>query len=295
MLFAEGYSTELLNNLSSLIDSGRVPHAIIIEGGGEQQRESLAKKLASALVCTGEGTKPCGICSSCKKTNSDSHPDIISVEAEDKKKTISIDVIRKMRDDAYILPNEANKKIYIIKKAQTMQPYAQNALLKILEEPPMHASFILLCEYHTQLLPTVLSRCVVFNIESSSSNEQDSKAQQKHEELAQKIAEAIAHKSEFNLLALTAEFEKNAELLQECLVTLEMIFREAIIITAGGKTSISSNSSIARLLANNIEQTQLLKLIDVNRAITAQSQQHANNNLTITRLCSTLIQAVQNR
>ncbi|MEG2015548.1 MAG: hypothetical protein RR069_00400 [Oscillospiraceae bacterium] len=294
MFFADGYNAELLNNLSVLLESGRIPHAIILDGGTEQQRQILAKKLAGAIICTGkENEKPCGKCVACKKAIADSHPDIITVEAEEKKKTISIEIIRKMRDDAYVLPNEANKKIYIIKQAQTMQPYAQNALLKVLEEPPKYASFILLCEYHTELLPTVLSRCVVFNIEESAQNE--STEQGKETELAQKISAALAEKSEFDLLMLTAEFEKNADLLQACLVSLELILRDAMVLAAGGNKCISSSKSSAELIARCIEKEQIIKLIEANRIIISQSQQHANNNLTITRLCSTLIQAVQNR
>ena len=295
MFFADGFSAELLNNLSALIDNKRVPHAIILEGGNEELRSSLAQSFASAILCDSETeSKPCGMCPVCKKAQSGSHPDIISVEAEEKKKTISVDVIRKMRDDAYIMPNEADKKIYIIKQAQTMQPYAQNALLKILEEPPRFALFILLCEYHTELLPTVLSRCVVFNIESEDMQEQSSKDKEKELELVSRISSALAEKNEFELLMITAEFEKNSDLLQDCLVSLELVLRDALVIASGGVNLLSPSEESARKLARNIEKEKIILLIESARVILAQAQQHANNNLTITRLCSTLIQVVLN-
>jgi len=295
MFVTDGYSAELLNNLSALIDGGRVPHAMVIDGGSAEKREEFAISLASALLCTGGDEKPCKDCPSCKKIKAGSHPDVIIVEAEDKKKTISIDVIRKMRDDAYVLPNEANNKIYIIKQADTMQPYAQNALLKILEEPPKYASFILLCDYHTALLPTVLSRCVVFNIGISVAQKLSDQKEKQAQELAINIALSISKNDEYEFLILTSEFEKNSELLQTCILMLELIFRDALVLCAGGSNCISSSEDSAKVLVQNLDTTQLMALIDSARSILAQVQHHANNNLTITRLCSTLIQAVQNR
>lgn len=294
MLATDGYSAELSNNLSALIEGGRVPHAMIIDGGSSVKRGELALSLASALVCNSTEQKPCNHCNSCKKVKAGFHPDVIMVEAEDKKKTISVDVIRKMREDAYILPNEASKKIYIVKQADTMQPYAQNALLKVLEEPPKYASFILLCDYHTALLPTVLSRCVVFNIGVSALQEISHQKEEKAQELAIKIASAISKKDEYELLIITSEFEKNTELLQTCILMLELIFRDALVICSGGSNCISCSEDCAKELVKSLDTTQLMKLIDTVRMIMSQVQKHANNNLTITRLCSTLIQAVQN-
>lgn len=293
MFLTDGYSAELLSNLSALVESRRVPHSMIIDGGSVQKREDFAMHFAGMILCTSEDEKPCGRCASCKKVASSSNPDIKIVQAEDKKKTISVEVIRAMREDAYILPNESEKKIYIIKNAQTMQPYAQNALLKILEEPPQYAVFILLCEYHKTLLPTVLSRCVVFNIGTAVTQELTEKKEEKARELAEKIAVAVANKNEFELLMVTGEFEKNTELLQTSLAMLKLIFRDALILCCGGKELISHSEDSANLLIKSLDKMQLLSLIDAVKDITEQVNQYANNNLTITRLCSTLIKATQ--
>ncbi len=295
MFFVDGYSAELLNNLSALIENNRVPHAVIIEGGNEQKRLELATSFANAMICTADqGNKPCGMCSVCKKVQCGSHPDVILIQAEDKKKTISVDVIRKMRDDAYVLPNEAERKIYIVNQAHTMQPYAQNALLKVLEEPPKYASFILLCDYHTELLQTVLSRCVVYNIESIESDDFTQQIGDKEKELSEKISVAVSEKNELELLVITSEFEKNSDLMQSCLVAFELILRDALIMASGGQECISASFESARILAGRIEKDRLIKLIESTRKIISQVEQHANNNLTITRLCTTLIQVVQN-
>lgn len=293
MFLTDGYSAELLKNLSALVESKRVPHSMIIDGGSVQKREELALNFAGMVLCASEDLKPCGECASCKKVVANSHPDIKIVEAEDKKKTISVDVIRAMREDVYILPNESEKKIYIIKNAETMQPYAQNALLKILEEPPQYAVFILLCEYHKILLPTVLSRCVVFNIGATKTQELTEKKEKQAQELTQSIALAVANKNEYDLLMITSAFEKNAELLQASLTMLELIFRDALILCCGGKELISHSEESARILITSLDKMQLLSLIDAVKDISEQVKQYANNNLTITRLCSTLIKATQ--
>ena len=67
--------------------------------------------------------------------------------------------VRQLRADAYIRPNEADRKIYILENAQTMNPSAQNAMLKLLEEGPAYAAFLLLTDNAAALLPTVRSRC----------------------------------------------------------------------------------------------------------------------------------------
>ena len=67
--------------------------------------------------------------------------------------------IRALRADAYIRPNEAGRKVYLLERAHTMNPSAQNAMLKLLEEGPPYAAFLLLTENAAALLPTVRSRC----------------------------------------------------------------------------------------------------------------------------------------
>ena len=146
--------------LHSQLSSGKFSHAYIVSGPECEAKSALVAALARALVCSGEGIKPCGVCSHCRKAISGSHPDILRVEREAGKRELAVDKIRAARSDAYIVPNEAARKVYIIEEAGTMNPAAQNALLKVLEEPPAYAVFILSAENPGALLPTVRSRCV---------------------------------------------------------------------------------------------------------------------------------------
>ena len=81
------------------------------------------------------------------KAGINSHPDVITVDpTAQNEKTFKIALVREMKDDAYIIPNEASRKVYILKSADKMNVQAQNALLKLIEEPPSYARFILECE-----------------------------------------------------------------------------------------------------------------------------------------------------
>ena len=144
-------------------------HAVILSGDGEATRER-ARELAAALLCEGQGAKPCRSCRHCRKVFRGDFPgihlDVIAVErgvnaAGNLRREIVVDQIRALDTDAAVLPNEAERKVYILPEADTMNPSAQNAFLKLLEEPPVFVSFLLCAARVDALLPTVRSRCTV--------------------------------------------------------------------------------------------------------------------------------------
>ncbi len=102
-------------------------------------------------------TDPCGICKSCRIIASDNHPDIIRLKPSGP--TIKIDQIRSTVQTLAMKPYEARWRLVIISDAQTMNPAAGNALLKVLEEPPGRTILILVAAHTTDLLPTIVSRC----------------------------------------------------------------------------------------------------------------------------------------
>ena len=146
--------------LSSFVDRGRIPHAVLIEGPAGSGRRTLAKILAQAAVCISSGEKPCGVCGHCRKMSSGNHPDVLMIGGEGTPRSFHVETVREIRRSAHILPNEAEYRVLILTGAEGMTPEAQNALLKILEEPPPHLLFILTCESRFQLLPTIQSRVV---------------------------------------------------------------------------------------------------------------------------------------
>lgn len=144
-------------------------HAYIIASQDAAARDKKALELACSFICEKQDQRPCMECISCKNAVAGFHPDIIEIsrKTDDKgkqKRDIQVEQIRQMVLDAYIRPSQAEKKVYIIKDAGTMNVAAQNAALKILEEPPAHAVFILCSESSEALLATIRSRCVVMRI-----------------------------------------------------------------------------------------------------------------------------------
>ena len=126
---------------------------------------AMAWELAAAALCEGAGEKPCGVCRQCRKVRGHIHPDVtlieraVSPDTGKLYKDIRIDQIRALSQDASVLPNDAAGKVYIFPHAEEMNIAAQNAFLKLLEEPPAWVTFLLCAESRTGLLPTVLSRC----------------------------------------------------------------------------------------------------------------------------------------
>ena len=147
----------LKENLRSSIGRGRISHFYLISGPVGSGKHTLARLLAAAILCRSP-EKPCGTCPACRKVLGAGHPDFITID-DPEKKTVPVDLVRQARSDMYIRPNEADHKIYLFPRGHDMAEPSQNALLKILEEPPAYGVFILLTENPEKLLPTVRSRC----------------------------------------------------------------------------------------------------------------------------------------
>lgn len=130
---------------------GRFPQSLIIMG-----EKDLATELAKTYLCEGENI-PCGHCIHCRKVAEGIHPDI-QFWGEDGE-SLKVEAVRKLRSDAYVRPNEAERKIYVIEAAEKLNASGQNALLKLLEEGPAYAVFFFLVKNPEALLPTLRSRC----------------------------------------------------------------------------------------------------------------------------------------
>lgn len=144
-----------------MFSSRRLPHAIIIEGERGLLRHKLAGIIAAYSVCSGEN-RPCGGCRECRLAEKSIHPDITIISPDGA--AIKVDQIRRIRKDTYILPNQAEKRVFVIDEAERMNESAQNALLKVLEEPPEFTEFILITASASALLPTITSRSVTFSL-----------------------------------------------------------------------------------------------------------------------------------
>lgn len=156
-------NNDLKQRLSASFRTGKTSHCYLLCGPEGAGKKTLSRILAAGLQCESEQV-PCCRCSSCRKVLNGTHPDVISVD-DPEKKTVSVELVRQLQTDAYIRPNEGQRKVYIIPRAQDMTDNAQNALLKLIEEPPAYAVFLMLTNNAEKLLPTVRSRSVELRLE----------------------------------------------------------------------------------------------------------------------------------
>lgn len=153
----------LKQRLTSVLANGKLHHSYLLCGPAGSGKHTLARLLCAAMECTA-AEKPCLRCPQCHKVLHGTHPDIITVDDPDRK-TLPVKLIRDTCADLYVRPNEGAKKIYLIPRAQDLNPQGQNALLKCMEEPPAYGVFLLLTDNAERLLPTVRSRCVELRLQ----------------------------------------------------------------------------------------------------------------------------------
>jgi len=160
---SNGYNENISRLLGKMFAEKKVPHGLCLVS---DEYADAARKVAASVICE-NGTFPsCGKCPHCIKAMKNIHPDIIECAPLKGKVFIGVDQIRALRSDAYIRPNEAQNKVFIINGACKMNEAAQNALLQVLEQPPKNVFFILADNRTNELLPTVLSRVSVFRFTS---------------------------------------------------------------------------------------------------------------------------------
>lgn len=315
---------KVIDRLSKLMESGRFPHALIIEGEEGIGKKTLAKDIACALVCRGND-KPCGECSQCKKAIGAIHPDISEYIPAGTANSFHVDTVRNIINDAYVQPNEADYKIYILANAHCMNQNAQNALLKILEEPPKYVVFILTTNSKSALLSTVLSRsvCVILegvdieraanyitshceNVDYNTAKKTvetfngnigkaiDSLQDSKTSELVgvcNKICKALATSNEYEMMTLCSVFQKDRQGVVFACDLLKSIFRDALF---AGESSehISGQEESAALLKSSLSRQSLIKLINTCDELKSTALSNANNALLITKFCYSLNRAI---
>ena len=277
---------KLYNQVSSSVEQGVFPHGVMIECQNEHEGELFARFIANCLVCRGQN-KPCGVCHDCIKAQGKGHPDIFETDGKKgKSNTFSVDAIREVRDDAFIVPNESDKKIYILKNGQNMNEQAQNAILKILEEPPSYVFFIIVTTSKSTMLETVLSRVQVFSLLSDEEQITD-----KEMTIVKNMVSAILNVNEIDLMEQTAVFLKNNQLAKTILGLLTEIFRDALVKKSGFERDFRFVQETEKV-SNSLTAKSLMQLIAVCDDLISSIDRNGNNNLLVVRMCYELKRAM---
>ncbi len=148
--------TVIQQNIAAAASRGTLHHALLLTGEGALMETALFA--AAGLQCTSQ-EKPCLSCESCRKVLAGIHPDVRTVH-DPEHKIMNVDLLRSVRSDAYVIPNEGQRKVYIFDDCNQLDSRCQNILLKVVEEGPPYAAFLFLAENASALLPTLRSRCV---------------------------------------------------------------------------------------------------------------------------------------
>ena len=158
-------TAELLARLRRLGEAGTLPGTLLLLGDAGLGREAVALELAAGLICRDAGPPGCA-CSSCERARRGVHPDLEIVDVLPGKSDISIGQARELADSIAQRPFEGRRRVYIFTSCQSppLNTDAASALLKTLEEPPAHATVLLLAANRARVLPTIVSRAVEIRI-----------------------------------------------------------------------------------------------------------------------------------
>jgi DNA polymerase-3 subunit delta' len=145
--------------LRRAVASGGVSHAYLFTGPPGVGKTTLARALAAALLCQGEGEPPCGTCRACRLVASGNHPDLHVVVSQRPGASLKIEQVRDLQRQLALTPVEARWRVAILRRFEEATTSAGNALLKTLEEPPPYVVLAVLASDADRLLPTIVSRC----------------------------------------------------------------------------------------------------------------------------------------
>lgn len=148
---------EIAQIINNAVTANKVTHSYLFIGPSGIGKTLFAKEFAKMLLCQGD-KKPCNQCKSCIGFGENNQPDFIMLSPEDG--TIKIEKIRQMQAKVFEKPIISQRKVYIIKDADSMTKEAQNCLLKTLEEPPSYITMILIGSNENLFLNTIRSRCM---------------------------------------------------------------------------------------------------------------------------------------
>ena len=154
--------THVLKALINALDQDRLHHAYLFTGTRGVGKTTIARLFAKALNCEqGISSTPCGQCSACLEIREGRFVDLIEVDAASRTK---VEDTRELLDNVQYTPTRGRFKVYLIDEVHMLSTHSFNALLKTLEEPPPHVKFLLATTDPQKLPPTILSRCLQFNL-----------------------------------------------------------------------------------------------------------------------------------
>ncbi|SDA12477.1 DNA polymerase-3 subunit delta' [Ruminococcus sp. YE71] len=308
-----------------LIAADREPHSVIICGEHGLGKRTLAKVLASQLLCErGDGTF-CGQCRACRLIEQGQHPDVMTVQSSDTG-NYKVEDIRAVVSDAVVSPNEARLKVYIIpdldRSRQTLIQ-VQNILLKLIEEPPDHTVMILTARSKETFLATIISRTLHLTVEETEPAqtaaylaEQGCDPQLSEEavrrcggnigacldyvsdekvrklaDIAAAAVQALAENDEYELLKLFTMADQKRDSFIRLMTFMQRAVRDALRIHTGTQTPYVFSQEACKALAAKRSTKRLTAAFDILGDFSGRASANCLTSILVNALTAALIKS----
>lgn len=300
------------------VTTDSLSHAYLLVGPDGVGKRTVAMELARVLACahpTPEGA--CGVCSGCVKlaASPPTHPDLIVIQPDGR--MIKTDQMRALQTEMYVRPGEARFRVAMIDGADKLNAEAGNRVLKLLEEPPEYAVFLLLAENLASVLPTIVSRCQVVHLPPLSLEDVTTAVQRQlgldaqqarlfaglsggsigravamaqNPEVAERrdathaLIDKIDGMDDFALLGYSETLEKQKDEIDPWLDMLLLWLRDGFVMAQAGVERLIMNGDrlpAVRSLANRYGAEGLAAMIDVVSETRGRLQRNANFRLAL--------------
>ena len=255
MAQAENHNSTWGKAIRAAAQNGRLSHAVILTGEGDKVQ--AARYIAAAHLCRADSGRPCLQCNACRKVLDRIHPDVTEVQ-DSERKELPVETIRALRQDAYIRPNEGERKVYLFTDCAQLNERDQNVLLKIVEEGPPYAAFVFCADAVHALLPTIRSRCVELRMDAPPLDAEEGEA-------AAELCRVIARREPLALTAHLTALENRRFKREQLLPMVEgawQISADALLSRCGKPGACGEAADILR---RAFDRRQLQALTDLFR------------------------------
>lgn len=246
----------VLSRIRAAAARNTLSHALLFTGSGD--RLSAARYAAAAMECTAAGDRPCGACAACRKVRADIHPDVITVK-DPEHKNVSVDILRSVRADAYVQPNEGRRKIYLFPDCALLTDADQNLLLKLVEEGPPYAAFLFCAENPAAVLQTLRSRCVELKLTWSAPPDRE------RLEDGEDLCRAVGRKEPGAVTEAVVRLERSKPTREDLTAVLERcreLFAAALLMDYG-RLPQERDRETAGILRRALTRKQIMRAVEL--------------------------------
>ncbi len=306
-----------IESVSAAVKSGRLSHALVLTGAKGIGKSTFADYLCKMLFCE-NGGEPCTVCPACLKISKNIHPDVFKIYPAGKSETIGVKEIAPLKTNLFVKPNDADKKVFIIYNAERMNRFAQNSILKMIEEPPEDSFFILTCQNSQALLPTVRSRVTEISLTPAEKDEVEKEVLKRFPEISkenaeraallsggnigvaleiaegkelselyeaiERIAKAVCDKDRAMLCLELGKFSKKKDAAIRLAELMLMLFRDVCAALAGAKERLSGCDEAVKCLSKYLSVRAALEGVDECQKFISAVNGNANLALALASL-----------